>query len=75
VDGSAFKDPSNIPKFIMPTYLEIDKMRQIRLITDAVAFLKAEEVGKDPGQYVSTLLEFKYLNIQAGTYHALSPKE
>jgi len=50
VDGAAFKDPSNIPKYIMPTYLEIDKLRQIRLITDAVAFLKAEEVGKDAGQ-------------------------
>jgi len=30
--------------------MEIDKGRQIRLISEAVAFLKAEETGKSPEQ-------------------------
>jgi hypothetical protein len=55
--------------------VEIDKSRQFRAINDAVAFLKAEELGENTDGTVSKMFEFKYLDIMAGTYHGLSPNE
>lgn len=55
--------------------MEIDKGREVSLIQNVVAFLKAEETDGDVASQVAKKINFKYLEINAGTYHALTPKE
>jgi len=48
-----------VPQFLNPEYIEVDKKRQIRLISNVIQFLKDEEVGKPTENYISKTYEFK----------------
>jgi len=64
-----------VPQFLNPEYIEVDKKRQIRLISNVIQFLKDEEVGKPTENYVAKTYEIKYMDYNSGLYHALSPQE
>ena len=59
VDSNLFSDPTKVPKYLSPEYVEVDKKREIRLISNVVQFLKDEEVGKPTDGFIKTVLSFK----------------
>lgn len=67
LDSTEFDDPAAIPASLAPIYMEIDKGREISLIKNVVAFLKAEETDGDVASQVAKKINFKYLEINAGT--------
>jgi len=46
VESSLFSDPTKAPETLSPTYIEVDKKREVTSIGNVVQFLKDEEVGE-----------------------------
>lgn len=52
IESDLFSDPTKVPEQLSPTYIEIDKKREVSSFGNVVQFLKDEEIGDPTDQYI-----------------------